>query len=132
MFSLFLFLNLAFAEEPQFTTLQEGEVAPWTGRLFNDAAVAKFIVSDKYKIEQCNIEIEYAVSKKSIELDLDYQKKIIDLETQNKILNEKVLLRDERIKGLERLKTPPDPFWYVAGGFLVGAATTIGIAHAVN
>ena len=64
MFGLFLLLSLAFAnDEPQFTKIEEGEVAPWSGRLFNDAAVAKFIVSDKYKIEQCNIQIEYEVSK---------------------------------------------------------------------
>jgi len=133
MFGLFLLLSLAFADdEPQFTKIEKGEVAPWSGRLFNDAAVAKFIVSDKYKIEQCNIQIEYEVSKSKANLDLEYAKKIIELETENKILADKVLLRDDRIKGLESLKTPPDPFWYVTGGFLVGSAITIGITYAVN
>ena len=132
MFSLFFLLTTAFAEGPQFTKLEEGQPAPWTGRLFNDEAVAKFLIEDKYKIEQCNILIDYEKSKAKANLDLEYTKKIIDLETQNKILIDKVSLRDDRINSLESLKTPPNPFWYTIGGILVGSGITIGITYAVN
>lgn len=132
MFGLFLLFNLAIADDPKFTKLKEGEPAPWPGRLFNDAAVAKFIVDDKYKIEQCNIQIEYEVDKSKASLDLDYAKKIIEIETENNILTDKVTLRDNRIKELESLKTPHNPFWYTIGGILVGSGITIGITYAVN
>ena len=132
MLRLILFMaNNAYAE-PQFTKLEKGEEAPWAGRLFNDAAVAKFIVDDKYKIEQCNIQIEYEVAKNKASLELLNQKSLIDLQTKNTILTEKVSLRDDRIKELESLKTPPNPFWYALTGIVVGSGITIGIAHAVN
>ena len=53
MFSLFFLLSNAYAE-PQFTKLEAGESAPWAGRLFNDEAISKLIVTDKFKVEECN------------------------------------------------------------------------------
>ena len=131
MFGLFFLLSFANAE-PEFTKLEKGQPAPWPGRLFNDEAVAKFIIDDKYKIEQCNIQIEYEVSKKTAELDLLYSKKMFDLQAQNRILADRVTLRDDRIKELEKLKTPHNPFWYALGGIVVGSGITIGITYAVN
>lgn len=132
MFGLFFLIAVATADDPKFTKLEEGQPAPWTGRLFNDAAVAKFIIDDKYKIEQCNIQIEYEMTKQKSELNLAYQKELITLQTENKILTDKLIFRDERIKNLEELKTPHNPFWYALGGIVVGSGITIGIAHAVN
>ena len=134
MFGLFFLLGVTFAAEPepQFTKLKKGEVAPWDGRLFNDAAVAKFIVEDKYKIEQCNIITSYELNKQAANLNLEHQKIIIDHETQIKILEEKVKLRDDRIKSLEKLKKPPNAFLWSVGGFVIGSAVTVGITYAVN
>tara|TARA_X000001388_G_C2194897_1_gene108979 strand:+ start:116 stop:517 length:402 start_codon:yes stop_codon:yes gene_type:complete len=132
MFGLFFLLTAAIAADPQFTKLEKGEPAPWSGRLFNDEAVAKFIVDDKYKVEQCNIQIEYEVSKSNLNLSLDHQKQMIELQTKNQILSDKITLRNDRIKELENLKTPPNPFWYTLGGILVGSGVTIGITYAVN
>jgi hypothetical protein len=127
----FLLLSISLAD-PMFTKIEKGESAPWAGRLFNDEAVSQFIVNDKLKVEQCNIQIDYEVQKSKAYLDLNYQKKIIELTTHNQILNDKVLLRDNRIQNLETLKTPPNPFWYTIGGILVGSSITIGITYAVN
>ena len=132
MFSLFFLLSTATAADPQFTKLKEGEVAPWDGRLFNDAAVAKFVVEDKFKVEQCEIQTSYELQKLEAKLDLSHQKALIDMETQNQILTQKVELRDQRIKDLENLKDPPNPFWYVTSGFVLGAGATIGIVYAVK
>ena len=89
MFSLFFLLSTA-AAEPQFTSLAEGEPAPWAGRLFNDEAVARFLVEDKYKVEQCDIVTSYQLQMQSAQLDLAHQKNVIDLQTQIKIFEEKV------------------------------------------
>ena len=32
-------LPFLFAEEPKYTNLKEGEIAPWAGRLLNEAAL---------------------------------------------------------------------------------------------
>ena len=134
MFGLFFLPGITFAAEPetQFTKLKKGEMAPWDGRLFNDAAVAKFIFEDKYKIEQCNIITKYELEKQSANLNLQHQKITIDYQTQIKILEEKVNLRDDRIKSLEKIKKPPNAFLWTAGGFIVGSAITVGITYAVN
>lgn len=132
MFSLFFLLMASAFADPEFTKLEKGEPAPWPGRLFNDEAVAKFIIDDKYKIEQCNIQIEYEVTKSELKLNLDHQKQVIELQSKNQILSDKITLRDDRIKDLESLKTPHNPFWYALGGIVVGSGITIGITYAVN
>jgi hypothetical protein len=132
MFGLFFVLATATAADPQFTKLKEGDIAPWAGRLFNDEAVAKFLVEDKFKIEQCNIQTSYELNILKSQLDLEYTKKSIDLQTQLAILNQKVTLRDERIKSLEKLKTPPNAFLWTAAGFVIGSGITVGITYAVN
>ena len=132
MFGLFFLIAVAAADDPKFTKLEAGQPAPWSGRLFNDAAVAKFIIEDKYKIEQCDIMMTYELSKQSSTLNLEYQKKEIELQTQKDILEEKVRLRDDRIKSLEKLKKPPNSFLWSAAGFVVGAGITVGITYAVN
>ena len=131
MFGLFFLLSSAVAE-PQFTKLSEGETAPWAGRLFNDEAVVKFIVEDRLKVDQCEIQTSYSLEILRAELDLKHKKELINLNTDMSILEQKVLLRNDRITELESLKTPPNPFWYTTAGFLVGSAATIAITYSVN
>ena len=126
----FLLMSLAFAE-PQFAELSEGELAPFAGRLLNDEAIIKIAVEDKFKVQQCEIQIDYEKQKLNSLNDLELQKVKIDLNSQVDILNQKVIIRDDRIKELERLSKPIRPILYVASGFLVGAGTTIGILYAV-
>ena len=131
MFGLFFLLSSAVAE-PQFTKLSEGETAPWAGRLFNDEAVVKFIVEDRLKVDQCEIQTSYSLEILRAELDLKHKKELININTNMSILEQKVLLRNDRITELESLKTPPNPFWYTTAGFLVGSAATIAITYSVN
>jgi len=132
MFSLFFLLTTAIAADPQFTKLEEGDPAPWAGRLFNDEAVAKFLVEDKFKIEQCEIQTTFELNNLKADLDLVHTKEKIELETQVAILNQKVALRDQRIAGLEKIKTPPNAFLWSTIGFITGAGVTVGITYAVN
>ena len=131
MFGLFFLLSSAVAE-PQFTKLSEGETAPWAGRLFNDEAVVKFIVEDRLKVDQCEIQTSYSLEILRAELDLKHKKELININTDMSILEQKVLLRNDRITELESLKTPPNQFWYTTAGFLVGSAATIAITYSVN
>tara|TARA_A100001515_G_scaffold144889_1_gene150569 strand:+ start:5762 stop:6154 length:393 start_codon:yes stop_codon:yes gene_type:complete len=126
----FLLLSLAHAD-PQFTQLKEGDVAPFDGRLLNDEAIVKLSIEDKFKVQQCDLQIEYEKQKLKELNELNLQKTTIELNSQIKILNEKVSLRDERIKEIENLSKPLKPISYAAGGFLLGTATTISILYAV-
>ncbi len=131
MFGLLFLLGVASAE-PEFTKLEKGDAAPWEGRLFNAEAVSKFIVEDKFKIEQCEIQIDYSLEKQKAELGLEHKKEIVELRTQIAILEQKLSLRNDRIHGLEKIKTPPNPFWYSTAGFLIGSGVTVGISYTVN
>jgi len=122
---------LCFAE-PQFLVLSEGEPAPFTGRLLNDEAIVKIGVEDSFKVEQCNLQINYELEKQKLEMELKFEKEKIRLETDKKILEEKVKLRDQTIVQLRDLRKPWPPVFYASGGFFVGAATTIAILYAVN
>jgi hypothetical protein len=122
---------LCFAD-PQFVVLEEGEVAPFSGRLLNDEAIVKIGVEDLFKVEQCNLQIDYALEKQKLELELKLEKEKIILETDKQILQEKVKLRDQTIEQLRDLRKPWPPVFYASGGFFVGATTTIAILYAVN
>ena len=62
------------AAEPQFAKLEVGEVAPFTGRLLNNEAIAKIGVEDAFKVEQCNFQINYELDKQKLELELKFEK----------------------------------------------------------
>ena len=126
----FLLLSLAWAE-PQFTQLKAGDIAPFDGRLLNDEAIVKLAVEDQFKVQQCELQIDYEKQKLGAVHKLDVQKVKVDFGAKVNILENKVELRNERIEDLEKLSKPIKPVFYVASGFLVGAGTTIGILYAV-
>jgi len=126
-----LMTSFAYAD-PQFVKLEEGESAPFTGRLFNDEAVTKLIVEDKFKVEQCDLQIDYEKKKLEALHSYEIDKVRIELNAKNTILENKVSLRDDRIKELEGLSKPIKPIYYMLGGFVVGTGATIGITYAVN
>ena len=55
---LLLLSSLAFGEA-QFAQLAEGEAAPFSGRLLNDAAIAKIIIDQESIQESCQIAVDY-------------------------------------------------------------------------
>lgn len=122
---------LCFAE-PQFVKLLEGETAPFTGRLLNEEAIVKIGVEDAFKVEQCNLQINYALEKQKLALELKFEKEKVMLESDKLILEEKVKLRDQTIIQLKDLRKPWPPVFYASGGFFVGASTTIAILYVIN
>ena len=58
------------AEEPKFTQLQQGETAPFGGTLFNPAATAELITAHQYSLMECDLKVEYQVSKAKAEMQL--------------------------------------------------------------
>ena len=122
----------ANADDPTFIPLKKGQPAPFEGRLFNDAAVSKFIVEDRLKIEQCNVQIEYEVGKANAaskyKLDLHSAK----CEADDQRLQDMIEIRNDEIKFLRKSYEPSKHQWWLAGGFVVGAGTAIGIMYAVT
>ena len=123
--------NAIADDEPQFTELKQGEPAPFTGRLFNDPAVKLFIVDNKLKVEQCDIQIEYEVGKSKIDEKYKYNLLTAKCEADDERLQDMIAIRDDRIKELEKHIKPPMHQWWLAGGFVIGSATAVGIMYAI-
>jgi len=129
---ILLLISLAFAENPTYSFLDEGEPAPFKGILFNDAAVKELAVEDKLKAETCQIEINYYVERAHAEKQLEYD--LLKAETTAEVdkLNEMVLIRDERIVDLEKQIKPQRPFWWMFGGFVIGTTSAIATFYSVK
>ena len=128
---LLLTMSTAYGEEPTFTTLKKGEPAPFNGRLLNDAAVSQFIIQDKTKVEQCNIQIEYELAKQKAALKYDYNLLSVKCEADDQRLQDMVAIKEDEINFLRKSYSPPKNQWWLAGGIVIGAASSIGIMYAV-
>ena len=121
-----------FADSPEYTYLEVGEPAPFSGRLFNDEASQLLADEIADATEKCQIQIDYevglAISEKQQEIDMLKSKYKYDSE----FLNAKIKFQETRIKSLEELKTPPKrEFWFTLG-LITGVGVTISIAKAVQ
>ena len=121
----------AHADEPKFIPLEEGQPAPFSGRLFNNAAVSKFIIEDRMKVEQCGIQIEYEVGKANAASKYRYDLLYAQSEASDQRLNEVLSIRDEEIKFLRKSYEPSKNHWWLAAGVVIGAGASIGIMYAV-
>ena len=136
MTSFFLFLLLAcpvaHGAEPTFVALKEGEEAPFDGRLFNNEAIAKLIVDKQFENKQCELRIEYEVNLTKADEQYRYDILLAKSEAADMRLNDLINIRDEELTFLRKQYEPPKTAWWLAGGFVVGAATSIGIMYAVK
>lgn len=128
---LLLACPVAHADEPKFMNMKKGDKALFDGRLLNDAAIAKFIVENKTKVEQCNIQIEYEVGKANAKSKYRNDLLTAKCEADDQRLQDMITIRDDEIKFLRKSYEPPKDHWWLAGGFVVGAASAIGIMYAV-
>ena len=128
---LLLLCSLAFGE-PQFTQLTKGEPAPFSGRLFNDDAVANLIV-DKQSIEDaCAIEVDFELEKAHAKWNYDFQIMQISLEGKLERANALIESQSQEIDYLRSEHKPARTFLWVSTGFAVGTLTSLGIYHSVK
>ena len=135
MFSFLFFLIVipdAYGEEPVFTPVQEGDVVPFDGRLFNDAAVAKLLVDKQFEGKQCELRVDYEVGLMQTNEQYKYDILLAKSEAADSRLNDLISIRDEELVFLRKQYEPSKSHWWLAGGFIVGAATSIGIMYAIK
>ena len=129
---LLLLTSLAYGVSPEYTYLETGEPAPFSGRLFNDEASQ--LVADQIAdaSDKCLIELDYQVgivlAKKNEEIQEIRSEHIY----QKKVLVSKIESKQKRIESLEKLKTPPKKQLWFTLGLITGVGTTIAIAKAVE
>ena len=122
-------------EEPQFTQLEEGEPAPFAGTLFNPTATAQLIADREFRLTDCDLRVNYEINLLTARRDLEYnllQVRYDSLEERSTALSN---LRDQEIADLQEMVGKPpnrNSHWFFAGGFIVGAATSIAIFFAAR
>lgn len=121
-------LPLLFAEEPKYKNLKEGEVAPWAGRLLNEAALRILVEENATKDLTCDARVEFKVNETKILEKYRYDILKVQTDAEIKQLNELIKIQDKFIKDLK----PKNNIWPVVAGFVGGAAISIGIMYAVK
>jgi hypothetical protein len=125
-------LSLAFADAPEYTYLERGMEAPFSGRLFNDTASQLLADQIADATDRCHIEMDYQIGVALAEKEQE----IIKLKSQHRFktqtLEAEIESLEIRIEGLEDLKTPPKKKFWFSFGLITGVGITIAIANAVN
>jgi len=125
-------LSLAFADVPEYTYLEAGMEAPFSGRLFNDTASQLLADQVANATDRCLIELDYQVGITLAEKEEEIRKLKSSHKFEVQILEAEVKALEARIEGLEQLKTPPKKKFWFSFGLISGIGITIAIANAVN
>lgn len=122
--------STAYAEEPQFTFLAEGQTAPFQGTLFNPQATAEILTMPDYMQREFDIELEYRLDLQATEYNFEltnsqirydalvkeHDATVLALTQQNESLEEALAQRKKNRNGLM---------------FATGTATGVVIATAI-
>ena len=125
-------LSLAFADVPEYTYLERGMEAPFSGRLFNDTASQLLADQVANATDRCLIELDYQVGVALAEKEQEIKKLKSEYKYDKDLLEAEVQALETRIEGLEKLKTPPKKKFWFSFGLISGIGITIAIANAVN
>ena len=131
---LMTFPMLAYAQEaPKIKPMNQGEVAPFAGVLFNPSAVAQSIAEKEYNFEQCRLRIGYIEEKEKIRCDVLVSTVKIEVDFLQKRYDSILKIKDEEVNRLQKfaLERPnKNSHWWFAGGIVAGIVTSIAIFYA--
>jgi demethoxyubiquinone hydroxylase (CLK1/Coq7/Cat5 family) len=119
-------------EKPKFSNIKQGEVAPFDGRLFNDAAVSKIIVDSQFQNLECKLRVDFEIGQVKAEEQYRYDILYAKSEADNQRFTDVISIRDQHIQSLEKYVRPSNAHWWAIGGFTVGAGAAIGIMYAIT
>ena len=114
------------------TPLNEGEAAPFAGRLFNDEAVVSMITTKEFAEQQCTINaaLDFSLQLAEKQHQIDY------LEIEKEALQTKydamVEIKNEEIDTLRRYSSTKRSSWVFFGGFVLGTTASLLTYHAAN
>jgi len=136
IFLIIMFPLQGIANElPQITPLEKNQKAPYSGVLYNPAAVAESIAQREALIQQHQLNLDILEESLKAQCDLSLQNLQSDLSACNDRYDQMVLIKDTQIKNLQdlALERPNDhSIWWLAGGIVLGVVATVGITYAVN
>ena len=98
------FPMLSLAQEvPKIKPMNQGEVAPFPGVLFNSAAVAQSIAEKEYNAEQCRLRIGYIEQREEIKCDLLVSTVKVEVDFLQKKYDSILKIKDEEVNRLLKI-----------------------------
>ncbi len=115
-------------DEPKITTLRKGQLAPYSGTLFNTPAAAQLQVDLKFTKATCKLQTDRQLGLVRSELQLDIDLLTARLQSQQKMHTDILLIKNDQIKflegySLEQKWHESNEFWLVTG-LIAGIAVT--------
>lgn len=125
---------LTFANEPpKIKPMNQGEIAPFPGVLFNSAAVAQSIAEKEYNTEQCRLRIGYVEQKEGAKCRLLVTTSIAEMSFLKQKYDSILKIKDEEVNRFQKLaleRPNKNSHWWFAGGVVTGIVTSIAIFYA--
>lgn len=129
---MILFLISMVMAQPSMVSLEEGEEAPFSGRLLNDEAIASILANKEFSDGQCALEqsIEYSFKLAEKDLKIDY----LEAEKQTLINRHDSLMeiRNNEIESLRKHVNPQRATFMFLGGFALGTTASLVTYYSVN
>jgi hypothetical protein len=121
------------SELPQIAPLSEGDEAPYSGVLYNAAAVAETIAQREALVAQHSLNLEILEERLRAELGLTIDNLQTDLDAANKKYDSMLSIKNGQIESLQELALERDnTTWWFLGGIGTGLLITIGASYALK
>ena len=128
------FPAIVFANDlPKIKPMNKGEVAPFSGVLFNSSAVAQSIAEKEYNAEQCRLRIDHLEQREKAKCDLLVSTVKVEVDFLQQKYNSILKIKDEEIDRFQKLaleRPNKNSHWWFAGGIVAGIVTSIAIFYA--
>jgi hypothetical protein len=131
MLNVFLFLiNLSYAADTSYTHVKEGQKAPFDGILMTNDALIQMIATQETEVKTCELDKKTQLELQKNELNTKYQLYEARCESEKKMNEELITIRDEQLKKDKAKDIIQRAAFF--GGFVLGATTSVGIVYSLN
>jgi|19_taG_2_1085344.scaffolds.fasta_scaffold05184_6 hypothetical protein len=133
---LMLFPFTLYADEtPKIAPLSLGDPAPFSGVLYNPAAIAETIAQREFLIEQHKLNLKSLEDRLNAECNLQLSNLQTDLDAFKIKYDSMTEIKDNEINKLQNIMLKQNnehSHWWFTGGILTGVLITVGVVYAVN
>jgi len=130
-----LLLFVAFANAQDFTQVQKGQPAPFTGTLLTPESVATIVAKHDSDVAMCVAESDHKLQEQEIKCELQVQKAEYDFSsykmTSEALIQEKNKELDKAYDIIKKQSKNQTPLW-LGIGFATGFATSLGAIYVYN
>jgi len=126
----FLLISGLALANPDFVNIEEGEQAPFSGKILTNEALAEIISQHERDIVQCEIDAEFDFKKFKANQQLSYDLLNIRYESEVEMYQIMIKSRDLQIK--KDKKRDVWQRWATYGAFMLGVGTTVAVTYSVN